>query len=220
MRGKQPNTAGFSEPMLPVRGLMNRRTRESMKPAKTDEALLTEFVEGRRAALGELARRHERSLLGLASGMLDGRQDFAKDAVQETWVRVIRFGHRFNRQSSFKTWLYRIAINQCRNLASAMPGPAVSTEEPASENAAPNHDSNDPDRPDNAIQTAERNDMLRWAVERLGPDKKAVLLLCYHEGLTHEEAAEILEIPVGTLKSRLNAALTKLRGRLSPEMKP
>src|SRR5262249_29261237 len=81
-----------------------------------DEQLLKRFAKGERNALGELARRYELPLLGLACGMLGGRRDLAMDAVQETWMRVIRFHSNFNGRSSVKTWLYRIAINQCRNV--------------------------------------------------------------------------------------------------------
>ncbi len=183
---------------------------------KSDSALLSEFVQGRRAALGELARRYEQDLLGLAVGLLGGRRDLAGDAVQETWVRVIRFGHRFNGRSSFKTWLYRIAINQCRTLIA-----------PTSRSAPAIGPDNLEDEPDDAVndpgvtaQAAERDSALRRAVERLGEEKRDILLLCYHQGLTHEQSAEILQIPVGTLKSRLSAALKELRDRLSSEMKP
>ena len=62
--------------------------------------------------------------------------------------------------------------------------------------------------------------VVRRAVERLDDDKRFVVLLCYHAGLTHEQAAEILELPLGTLKSRLHAALTELRGVLAAEAKP
>lgn len=184
--------------------------------AKSDSVLLSEFVHGRRAALGELARRHERDLLGLATGMLGGRRDLACDAVQETWVRVIRFGHRFNGRSSFKTWLYRIAINQCHTLTAPT---SRSTAVVGAENLAdePDHAVSDPGA---TTQEAERNTVLRRAVESLGADKRDILLLCYHQGLTHEQSAEILEIPVGTLKSRLSAALKELRTCLSSEMKP
>src|SRR5437773_12341501 len=83
----------------------------------SDEQLLARFArKSDQSALGELARRHERALLGLACGMLGGREDLAVDAVQETWIRVIRFATSFHGRSSFKTWLYRIAINQCRNI--------------------------------------------------------------------------------------------------------
>ncbi|HWL95056.1 MAG TPA: sigma factor, partial [Phycisphaerae bacterium] len=83
---------------------------------KSDEQLLAEFVAGRKAALGELARRHESSLLGLACGLLGGREDLARDAVQETWMRVVRFAGGFHGRSCFKTWVYRIAVNQCRDI--------------------------------------------------------------------------------------------------------
>lgn len=80
----------------------------------SDESLLSAFIRGDKPALGELARRYERPLLGLATGLLDGKTDMAADAIQETWLRVIRFADKFDHRSSFKTWLYRIAINQCR----------------------------------------------------------------------------------------------------------
>lgn len=180
-----------------------------MACSAADEELLAEFVRGERAALGELARRYEVRLLGLAVGVLGGQQALAHDAVQETWLRVIRFGGSFNGQSGFKTWLYRIAINQCRSLQkaracrqSAEPFDVLPSEEAG---------------PDQAAQTAERNDALRAAIAKLGNEKCLVLLLCYHEGMTHNQAAEILEIPVGTLKSRLHAALKALRAGLGSE---
>ena len=111
--------------------------------------------------------------------------------------------------SSFKTWLYRIGINQCRTLQRAGVVAAASgaiEDMPASDTP-----------PEQAVQSADQNHTLRRAVERLGSDKRVVVLLCYHSGMTHEQAADILEIPLGTLKSRLHAALTELRAALSAE---
>ena len=90
-----------------------------MTTTASDEQLLKNFAAGERAALGDLACRYELPLLGLAAGLLDGRRHLALDAVQETWLRVIRFAGNFNGRSSFKTWLYRIAINQCHSLRMA-----------------------------------------------------------------------------------------------------
>lgn len=181
-----------------------------MDQSRTDEQLLSDFVGGRRNALGELARRYERSLLGLASGVLGGAEALACDAVQETWVRIIRFAPKFNGRSSFKTWVYRIALNQCRNMRSARGAALQSPDDAAADPPAATGD--DP------IVASERADRLRAAVDALTADKQEILLLCYHEGLTHAEAAEVLDIPVGTLKSRLHAALESLRRMLSPEM--
>ena len=175
-----------------------------------DAALLRDFVAGRRNALGELARRHERALLGLACGLLGGRRSLAQDAVQETWVRAVRFAGGFGGQSSVKTWLYRILINQCRTMLESerltrMPGGI--------------HESGIESRPTalaatSGIDADERSGRLRQKVEQLDAEKRVVLLLCYHESLTHEQAAEILGLPLGTLKSRLHAALTELRAAL------
>ncbi len=67
-----------------------------MNRGATDEQLLAKFVGGDRAPLGELAQRYERPLLGMAMGLLGGQRSLACDAVQETWLRVIRFAGGFN----------------------------------------------------------------------------------------------------------------------------
>lgn len=176
----------------------------------SDESLLDAFRRGDQSALGDLARRYERPLLGLATGLLDGRTDMASDAIQETWVRVIRFADKFDGRSSFKTWLYRIAINQCRTVKSqvsrGVPAP-VSADSVTRAAPAP-------------VSDPDHLSWLRSQVQRLSPDKRTVLLLCYHEGITHQLAAEILEVPLGTLKSRLHAALTTLRAAMAAEATP
>jgi len=174
-------------------------------PPASDEALLAAFVRGDRRALGELATRHERALLGLACGLLGGREDLASDAVQETWVRVIRFAGSFRGDSSFKTWVYRIAVNQCRSIKTMRE--TVLDGETMDRRVGGQS-------PEDGT---ELNGTLRAAVQRLSPEKQEILLLCYHGGMTHEAAAEVLGIPKGTLKSRLHASLTELRERLAGE---
>ena len=180
---------------------------------QSDEELIDAFRRGERAALGELARRYERPLLGLARGLLGYDDQGACDAIQETWVRVIRFAGSFNGQSRFRTWLYRVAINQCRNLWAARPKAVI-----ASDSEPVNIDSEPP--PDHTASEAEYAERVRAAVEALSPEARAVVLLCYHSGMNHAQAAEILEIPVGTVKSRLHAALEELRARLKTENQP
>lgn len=173
-----------------------------MTPQKTDEQLLTDFQTGNRAALAELARRYEQPLLGLASGLLGWQRDLACDSLQETWLRVIRFGKQFAGRGSFKTWVYRIAINQCRSLREFRGGARVDSL-PVSADVGTG--------PGSTAGAADQNQAVRRAVEQLDPDKRLIVLLCYHSGMTHEQAADVLELPLGTLKSRLHAALTELR---------
>lgn len=166
---------------------------------RTDESLLAQFLAGDRAGLEALAHRYEALLLGLATGLLDGNRDLAADAIQETWLRVIRSGRTFRGGSSFKTWIYRIAINCCRDakrrahaVAASVPAePPADFPEPSDDAAA-----------------------LRAHLRAVHPDRRLILLLCYHQGMTHTQAADILGLPLGTLKTRLHAALTELRARL------
>ena len=176
----------------------------------TDEELLAAFVRGDRAALGELARRHEPHLLGLAMGLLGGCPSAARDAVQETWLRVIKHAAGFNGRSSLKTWLYRIAINRCRDLRGRTVAHCARGAHPA--------ETDDAD-PGQSTMHGEDLGVLRQAVSNLTPVKQEVLLLCYHEGMTHEQVAVVLEMPVGTVKSRLHAALQELREQLANEVK-
>jgi RNA polymerase sigma-70 factor (ECF subfamily) len=176
-----------------------------------DLDLLRRFSKGDDGALGELAARYERPLLGLAMGLLSD-QELARDAVQETWLRVIKSARHFAGASSVKTWVYRILINrsldlrQARSRSQAAPLPDQATSAAHS--------------PDQAAHHLENGQLLRHAVDALSPDQRLILLLSYHEGLSHAAAAEVLDIPIGTLKSRLHAALTQLRARLAPETSP
>jgi RNA polymerase sigma-70 factor (ECF subfamily) len=181
------------------------------RSSATDEQLIGAFSRGDRAALAVLAGRYERQLLGLAAGLLGGRADLACDAVQETWVRVIRFAHSFNGSSSLKTWLYRVLINQCHNLRASEGLMLPAQPEPTDDRQA---------TPEKTLRDSEQNNTLQTAVDQLPAEKRVVVLLCYHEGITHERAAEVLEIPIGTLKSRLHAALEHLRARLASEATP
>lgn len=176
----------------------------------TDENLLRRFAGGDRDALGALAQRHERALLGLAKGLLGGREDLALEAVQEAWVRVVRHADRFEGRSAVKTWLYRIVVNQCRSMAASR-GASAKRDRAAGEARAEDPRAGAPDELTQAV---------RDALARVSPDRRELLVLCYHAGLTHEHAAEALEIPVGTLKSRLHAALKELRSILSVEAQP
>ncbi len=170
----------------------------------SDEELLQQFVGGDREALGRLAERHEPRMLGLARAILGSASSGASDAVQQTWVRVVRFAAKYDRRASVRTWLYRILINECRAQSRSRRStqPLESAEPPA----APSAD----DASDH-----EYRDRVRQVVADLDLNKRAVVLLCYHAWMTHEDAAAILEIPLGTLKSRLNAALAELRATLA-----
>lgn len=177
---------------------------------QTDEQLLEDFARGNHAALGDLAHRYESLMLGLACGLLGQDRSLACDAVQDAWVRVIRHAAGFRRESTVKTWLYRITINCCKDLLSKSRFASRSLESTAPPSTSdPNGDRS---------ETDERRSRLNDALMTLPLDTRALLLLCYQHGMTHTTAAVVLRIPVGTLKSRLHAALNELRQRLESEV--
>ncbi|MFT3683765.1 MAG: sigma-70 family RNA polymerase sigma factor [Phycisphaerales bacterium] len=193
---------------------------EQQQPS--DETLLLHFTKGDRAALGQLAARYENALVGLATGLLAGRVDLAHDAVQESWIRVIRYAKSFNNQSTFKTWMFRIVINRCHDLRKTT---ALKPPSPASAGEGGRGFA----RSDEGVAQARHNqqgvlrltttpthDQVATALNTLPERTRLVLLLCYHRGLTHPQAADVLDIPLGTLKSRLSAGLAELRETLQP----
>lgn len=171
----------------------------------TDEALFHRYRTGDRDAFALLASRYEQALLGLAIGIL-GRREPALDAVQDAWVRVIRSAHTFSGRSTLRTWVYRILINACKDARSR-----------SSFTDGAGRGGHSPPAGHESSQDTPAAPELRLALQSLDPDRRLLLLLCYHHNLTHPQAAEVLGIPLGTLKSRLNASLTELRARLRQE---
>ena len=178
-----------------------------MSDSPTDEQLLRRFLaEREESALGELAGRYEQRMLGLARGMMGGDRSRAMDAVQETWMRIIRYGSSFNGHASFGTWAYRILVNECHRLRKRAEREAKAADQTVEQST------NDSDRQE--TDKSDAMESMRSLMAGIADAKRDVLLLCYHHGLTHAQAADILEIPLGTLKSRLNAALEELREQL------
>ncbi len=159
-----------------------------------DETLVRAIAAGDHAALEALAERYEPSLLGLANGLVGPAS--APDCVQETWIRVLRHARTFKGKSSAKSWLYRIATNRCL------------TERKKTLRKHRARDNTSPPKTDDRLAD------LRLALDTLDEKARAIVLLCYHQGLTHDEAADALQIPRGTLKSRLHAALKRLRNAM------
>ncbi|MGW7572767.1 RNA polymerase sigma factor SigM [Streptomyces sp. NPDC054765] len=174
----------------------------------TDADLLALHVKGDPDAFGEIVRRHRDRLWAVALRTLGDREE-AADAVQDALVSAYRAAHTFRGQSAVTTWLHRITVNACldraRKAASRRTSPVAETErleqllEPEESAAAP----------------AERQDLHRQvlsALRTLPDEQRAVLVLVDMQGYPVAEAAAILDIPTGTVKSRC----ARGRARLLP----
>ncbi|WP_328872545.1 RNA polymerase sigma factor SigM [Streptomyces sp. NBC_00287] len=182
----------------------------------SDHDLLARHVEGDPEAFAELVRRHRDRLWAVALRTLGDREE-AADAVQDALVSAYRAAHTFRGQSAVTTWLHRITVNACldraRKAASRKTSPVDDTER--LEQLLEPHES--------AAAPAERNDLHRQLLEALGtlpPDQRAALVLVDMQGYPVAEAARILDVPTGTVKSRCargRARLLPLLSHLRPE---
>ncbi len=174
----------------------------------SDQDLLARHVEGDPEAFGELVRRHRDRLWAVALRTLGDREE-AADAVQDALVSAYRAAHTFRGQSAVTTWLHRITVNACidraRKAVSRKTSPIDDTER--LERLLDPHES--------ASAPAERNDLHRELFEALGtlpPDQRAALVLVDMQGYPVAEAARVLDVPTGTVKSRC----ARGRARLAP----
>lgn len=173
-----------------------------------DDALIVQVARGDRAALGDLYDRHVGVMAALATRILgDARdaEDLVHDVFVEAWQRAGDFDPS---RGSVRTWLLIRVRSRCLDRKRS---PAVRRRQ-----AMPAEDALGAATRDHGEASVDGK-RLRAALEALSPDQRGVLVLAYFEGLSSTEIAERLDIPVGTVKSRVSAAMSKLRERLCVE---
>ncbi len=184
----------------------------------SDEALMGRYREsGQTADFNELIRRYERELYRyLARYLGDSAQ--AEDVFQNTFLQVHLKRGLYEDGRPFRPWLYAIATHQAVDtLRKVGRHPTVSLDQrsgPSSGDAEPGALIdllvNDGPGPLAELQEKERQEWVKKSIERLPDTLKQALVLAYYQDLKYREIAEVLKIPVGTVKSRLHAALAKL----------
>jgi RNA polymerase sigma-70 factor (ECF subfamily) len=177
------------------------------------EALIRRCQQGDRLAIEVLIRRYQNYVYRLCYLVMRSEQD-AEDMTQETFIRAFRALPRFEiRQgTSFEAWLYRIAVNACRSRMRRKWYQVLPWPEPAPQLvAAPE------EQPDRVLIQGERRHRLLEAIDSLGEKHRLVVILRYYAGLSNEEIARTLNIPSGTVRSRLHVARQRLREFLAEQ---
>jgi len=181
-----------------------------------DRRLIQECLNGRSTAYGELVRRYQDRLFNTVYRLVDNADD-AADVVQEAFISAYQSLESFKGDSQFFTWLYRIAMNAAISLKRKRKA-AISIEtgskgdlsiDPIDETAF--------NQPGDLLEQREEEAQLLDALNKLSPEHKAVLILKDIEGQKYEEIAEILQVPVGTIRSRLHRARVELRELMQRE---
>ncbi len=149
-----------------------------------------------------------------------GDSDWACDATQEAFVRAFNGLPNFRRDASFTTWLYRIATNvsldQLRRRRRWLAEQSL-TPDAEEEGPAPDPPDGQPG-PNGRAETAERREIVHAALRRLSDDHRTIIVLFDLQGLSYEEVSEVLGVPLGTVKSRLNRARLSLKQQLAPHL--
>jgi RNA polymerase sigma factor (sigma-70 family) len=182
----------------------------SLAEGLSDEALLAGMAAGAVGAGTAFVRRHQSRVFGLAWALV-GDRGLAEDVAQETFLRVWRHGTGFDpRKGSVRSWLFRIT----RNLA--IDALRMRRAEPMDPETLLAHLALDNDPADH-ITTLEDAERVRAAVRGLPTPQQRALVLAAYLGQTAEEISRIEQIPLGTAKTRIRAAMLRLRATLAEE---
>lgn len=182
-----------------------------------EQTLLDRCAKGDVRAFEELIEKYQQGIINHAYSLLLNRED-AFDMAQETFVKAFCAVAEFNRQSSFKTWLYRIASNVCLDEIRRRRRRAaeVSLTLGGELGGAPQSDiASDSGNPEETAQQAFMRSEIEQAIEELAPEYRAVIVMREIDGMDYSEIAAALGCSLGTVKSRISRARAQLRQKLS-----
>jgi RNA polymerase sigma-70 factor (ECF subfamily) len=185
----------------------------------TDEELVAKSIRGDTDSFNELILRWERPIYALAYRQI-GREEDARDVCQETFLRAYRALGGFRGQAKFSSWLYRIALNLCRDwVRRERRAPIVQLPE-----GAELTDLAAEQEPSESIEDLVVRHDLATAVERamkkLPEEQRTAIVLKEYHGLTFQEIADLIGCPLSTVKTRLYQGLTVLRRELASSSGP
>jgi RNA polymerase sigma-70 factor (ECF subfamily) len=175
-----------------------------------DTRLIAEALDGKPAAFGQLVQKYQDRLYNTVVHVVGNAED-ARDVVQEAFVQAFVKLESFHHTSAFYTWLYRIAFNVAitrgrkrRPTISVERARETTGQEPVDRRAGPTE----------RAEQEERCRQVREAIASLSEEHRAVVILREIDGCCYETIAEILDLPVGTVRSRLHRARLQLRDQL------
>jgi RNA polymerase sigma-70 factor (ECF subfamily) len=181
-----------------------------------ERSLLRRLRDREESAFRELVEEHRDRVFNITFRMLGNRAE-AEDVAQEVFITVFKTIETFREESKFSTWLYRVTVNHCKNRIKWLAVRKDSHREELDETSTSANGAIGgpmPAAPDRALEGAQMEKLLQEAIAGLEDDQRAVVVLRDVEDLSIEEICKILDLPDGTVKSRLHRARLVLRKRL------
>lgn len=187
-------------------------------PERTDEQLLSSYREGDKAAFAQLVQRYQRELFHFLVRFL-GDRAAADDVFQETFLQVHQSADQFDPSRRFRPWLFTIAANKARDLirsqARRPTNPLQASINPGDDESGEFMDLMQSTQafPDEPMQREELQQSVQRTVMSMPEHLREILLLSYFHQFPYKQISDILEIPLGTVKSRLHAAVAHFADR-------
>ncbi len=182
----------------------------------TDQALVERVQQGDKKAFNLLVSRYQNRVAGLLTRYISPND--IPDVVQESFIKAYRSIGSFRGDSAFYTWLYRIAVNTAKNYLTAQgrrpPNEDILAEEAESYDVGSNL--RDVATPENEMLSNELKKIVFDTIKGLQEDLRTAITLREIEGLSYEEIAEIMECPVGTVRSRIFRAREIIESKVKP----
>jgi RNA polymerase sigma-70 factor (ECF subfamily) len=178
---------------------------------KSDALLIDETLSGDSSAYGQLVLKYQDRLFNSLTYVV-GSWEEAEDVVQEAFVQAFVKLGSFQQASAFYTWLYRIAFNLAMSRKRRR-RPEVSVD--AARELTGDEPIDDSQAPGDRIEQKESDEQVQAALERVSDEHRDILVLREMEGFCYEKISEILDLPVGTVRSRLHRARLALREELN-----
>lgn len=193
-------------------------SRDGRSAAGAPESELVRRAQGGdTSSFDRLVEAHYSAVYNAAYRMLNDPSS-ACDATQTAFIRAFEALHSFRGASAFGTWLYRIVMNVCLDeLRKRRNQPVSLVPDDDDEDSLEERDiPDDSDEPGMLAEQRERQAVVQAAIERLPEDYRAIIVLYDIRGFSYQEIGEVLDIPLGTVKSRLNRARNALRDEMAP----
>ena len=194
-----------------------RHARPRAAVSAEERALIERCKRGDLAAFNDLVRKYEKQVYNFAY-RLTGNYDDANDVAQDAFLRVFNAIGSFRGDSSFSTWLFRITTNVFldeRKKAKAHPQSSLDEYLELGESSVARQIEDPSPTPEAVLEESERALILQKAVSDLPEYQRAMVTLYHGQQKSYEEIAEIMDLPIGTVKSRLNRARLALKEKLS-----
>jgi len=185
----------------------------------TDEELVARSKTGDMDSFNQLVKRWERPIFALAYRTL-GREEDARDVTQETFLRAFRALSGFKGDAKFSSWLYRIALNLCRDwMRKERRAPLVAVPEGVDvEQLAA--DRGPVETVEDLAARSELSREVARAMESLPAEQRQAIILKEYHGLTFQEIADLMKCPLSTVKTRVYQGLSTLRKQLGQQLAP